>query len=161
MPMKGVMIAGFDVSHSTQNRNKSYGAFVASMDLQKTVKWYSGVSVHTNGVEISNNIKLHLNKALLCFRQEHGCLPERVLFYRDGVGDGQIEYVFQNEVQELKKTLEQVYTDEANMVKFAFVIVNKRINTRFFTKFQERNETKFGNPQSGCVVDDGVTLPER
>jgi aubergine-like protein len=39
-------------------------------------------------------------------------------------------------------------------LKFAFVIVSKRINTRFFTETST-------NPHSGTVVDDVVTLPER
>ena len=41
-------------------------------------------------------------------------------------------------------------------VKFTYVIVSKRINTRFF-----RNGGKASNPPSGTIVDDVVTLPER
>jgi aubergine-like protein len=42
----------------------------------------------------------------------------------------------------------------SELFKFAFIIVSKRINTRFFT---ERSD----NPHSGTIVDDIVTLPER
>lgn len=31
-----------------------------------------------------------------------GALPERIVFYRDGVGDGNIPYVLQQEVENLK-----------------------------------------------------------
>ncbi len=40
-----------------------------------------------------------------------------------------------------------------------YVVVSKRINTRFFTKGQRQGE--YGNPFSGTTVDDVVTLPER
>jgi len=42
--------------------------------------------------------------------------------------------------------------------KITFIIVSKRINTRFFTGTKPG---QYGNPNSGTVVDDVVTLPER
>ena len=39
-----------------------------------------------------------------------------------------------------------------------FIIVSKRINTRFFTGAVQGS---YGNPPSGTIVDDAVTLPER
>ena len=41
-------------------------------------------------------------------------------------------------------------------LKFTYVIVSKRINTRFF-----KTGAQPANPPSGTVVDDVVTLPER
>ena len=41
-------------------------------------------------------------------------------------------------------------------IKFTYIIVSKRINTRFF-----RMNGPPTNPPSGTVVDDVVTLPER
>jgi hypothetical protein len=31
-----------------------------------------------------------------------GCLPKRIVIYRDGVGDGQIAYVYHHEVALIK-----------------------------------------------------------
>ena len=44
----------------------------------------------------------------------------------------------------------------ADELKFTYVIVSKRINTRFF-----KTGSPPANPPSGTVVDDVVTLPER
>ena len=41
-------------------------------------------------------------------------------------------------------------------VKFTYVIVSKKINTRFF-----KMDSVPTNPPSGTIVDDVVTLPER
>lgn len=159
MPIGGVMICGFDVSHSTENRNKSYGAFVASMDLKKSVKFFSCAAEHTNGAECSENIKTHMQRALTAYRAVHGTLPERILFYRDGVGEGQIDQIVIMEVDELRKVLDIAYEQTANKAKFAFVVVSKRINARFF--MENDRARGYMNPPPGTIVDDVVTLPER
>ena len=152
------MIIGFDVTHDTNNRAKSFGAFVASMSLThlpNSVKYYSAVSSHSNGEEASKNINVHMKKVLLTYKKENGCLPERILFYRDGVGDGQIEYVNAQEVSSIEATFQETYTED--LPKFTFFIVNKRVNTRIF----QRCGDKVDNPKSGTVVDNTITLPER
>lgn len=152
------MTIGFDVTHDTTDRSKSYGAFVASMDLKSSVKFFSAVSPHKDGEEMSGNITTHLQKAMYEYREEHQTLPERVLFYRDGVGDGQIEYIYTIEVKQMESKLKEIYAQAGNndVPKFCFVIVNKRINTRIFL-----NNGRVDNPKSGTVVDTTITLPER
>merc|ERR1711973_1027831 len=56
----------------------------------------------------------------------------------------------------IRKSFKQAYGSE-DQVKFTYIIVSKRINTRFF-KMDNNQPT---NPPSGTVVDDVVTLPER
>ena len=69
---------------------------------------------------------------------------------RDGVGEGQIPVVKEQELAAIEKVFEQ-----AGMtgVKFTFIIVSKRIKAKFFRGVE--------NPHSGTIVDDVVTLPER
>lgn len=40
--------------------------------------------------EMSNFLAANVAKALIKFHQINGVLPERILFFRDGVGDGQV-----------------------------------------------------------------------
>lgn len=158
-PLSGVMTIGFDVTHDTKNKSNSFGAFVASMDLKKQVKYYSSVTSHRSGEELSNNLNLHLVQALKRFYQNHGALPDRVFFYRDGVGEGDIEYVFTQEVQQLTFKLAEIYEKRGGGKNpmFSFIVVNKRINTRIFL-----NKGRiYDNPPSGTVVDNTITLPER
>jgi len=160
-PLKGTMTIGFDVTHDTKDRKKSYGAFVASMDLQQKVEYYSAVSQHKDGNEVSANLATHLNTALKTYYQTHNTLPERIFFYRDGVGDGQIKYVHQQEVTLLDAKIKEIYgkvkVAAGISPKLTFIIVNKRLNTRIFTK----QGPVYKNPPSGTVVDNTITLPER
>ena len=85
--------------------------------------------------------------------QMHNAYPQRIFFYRDGVGEGQLEEVRQTEIKAIKKLFEQMGEPD---IKLTFIIVSKRIHTRFFTKSNPAR-----NPNSGTVVDDVATLPER
>lgn len=125
------------------------------MDLKERVKFYSAVSAHKNGEEMSNNIALQMVKALRCYRELNGTLPKKICIYRDGVGDGQIEYVHQTEVKMILEKLVHVYSDcNSELPGMAFIIVSKRINTRIF-------QARGTNPMPGTIVDNTVTLPER
>lgn len=48
------MIVGFDVCHDKQNKNRSYGALIASLNDHHT-KFYSCVQPHPSGEELSNH----------------------------------------------------------------------------------------------------------
>uniref|UniRef100_A0A1A9VI45 Aubergine n=1 Tax=Glossina austeni TaxID=7395 RepID=A0A1A9VI45_GLOAU len=155
LPLRGLMTVGFDVCHSAKDKNKSYGALVATMDLTSTTRYYSTVAQHLKGQELSNEITMNMTCALKAYRDEHGALPRSILFYRDGVGDGQLHQVFNTEVHHLKKKLDEIYVSAGipTGCSMAFIIVSKRINTRYFVNRQ--------NPVPGTVVDDVITLPER
>jgi len=93
-----------------------------------------------------------MSKALRKYQELNGSLPARIIMYRDGVGDGQIETVRDSEIKAIKSAF------NGAAMKFTYIIVSKRINSRFFTN---GGGARPGNPPSGTVVDDVVTLPER
>lgn len=57
-------------------------------------------------------------------------LPDRIVVYRDGVGDGQLRTVAGYEVQQLSECFSLF--GESYEPKMAVVIVSKRINARIF-----------------------------
>lgn len=154
LPLSGLMTVGFDVCHSSKNKNKSYGALVATMDIRLSTRYYSSVTEHMKGQELSNQMSLSMTCALKAYREHHGTLPERILFYRDGVGEGQLHQVFNTEVKLLKDQLDKIYKSAGKEegCRLGFVVVAKRINTRYFVNRR--------NPEPGTVVDDIITLPE-
>lgn len=151
IPIKGLMTIGFDVCHDARDRTRSFAAFIASMDQSRSDVYYSCAKAHTSGQELSNSFGQMTMKAIECYKDIHGSLPEKVLVYRDGVGDGQLQFVIDHEVDQLKEVLEKIY--EGQPVRMAFVVVTKRINARFFSGMN--------NPPAGTVVDDVITQPER
>lgn len=153
VPLAGIMVVGFDVSHDTTDKSKSFGAMVAALDPKANKKYFCAVEAHRNGEELSGTISVNLVKALRAYVDDVGSLPVKIFFYRDGVGDGQIEYVHKNEIQSMMEKLKGFYGEERTP-SLTVVIVNKRINTRIFTH-------DYKNPYPGTIVDNTITLPER
>ncbi|KDR24113.1 Protein piwi, partial [Zootermopsis nevadensis] len=149
IPLSGLMVVGFDVCHDTTTKEKSYGALVASLDKPFS-RYFSAVSAHTTGEELSNYLTSNIAKALHKYKEYNGgALPQRIVIYRDGVGEGQIPYVYKHEVELLKERLNIMYGSQP--VRMAFIVVTKRINTRLFLGN--------GNPPPGTVADDCITMP--
>ena len=80
------------------------------------------------------------------------CLPNRIVIFRDGTGDGDIGMVHSYEVVELKKAF-AAFKDQDYSPKFSVIVVQKRINTRIFS--MDRGD--YDNPYPGTVVDHSVT----
>ena len=82
----------------------------------------------------------------------NGSLPERIVVFRDGVGDGQMHTVSEYEVPQISSCLEGFGADY--QPKLAVVVVQKRISTRIFYSGDPKGLT---NPQPGTIVDHTIT----
>lgn len=148
LPLSGLMVIGFDVCHDAQHRERRYGAFVASID-STFGQYYSVVRNHPKDEELSKEFSTYVRGAMEKYRERNNAYPERIMIYRDGVGDGQLNQVITQEVSGLFKECKEM----TRAPKVTFIVVTKRINTRIFAGSN--------NPKPGTVVDSVVTLPER
>ncbi|CAF1157882.1 unnamed protein product [Adineta ricciae] len=82
-------------------------------------------------------------------------LPNKIVFYRDGVDDGQFARVLNFEIPQLKEAFREVYQNEP-LPLLTFIVVKKRHHTRFFT-LDNRNQT--ANIPPGFVVDTDIVHP--
>lgn len=158
LPLSGLMTIGFDVCYNQVTKSSAkviYSGLVATMDLKVTNKYYSTTSIHASYNELSSELAISVVKAVRAYQACHGTLPMRILFYRDGVSDGQLDMVFKTEVKLIEIRLHEFYraNNAKEPPKFTYIVVNKRINTRLFAKGS--------NPPPGTIVDDTITLPER
>ena len=86
-------------------------------------------------------------------------MPPNVVLYRDGVSEGQYHSILDHELLALRKATEAVFpaTDTKNQIpKLFIVIVGKRHHTRFYAT-ENADADRSGNPQSGTLVNRGVT----
>ena len=61
------------------------------------------------------------------YRETNQRDPSRIIFYRDGVGEGQIQYVKETEVEAIKS----VFKDQGLSPQLAFIVVSKRISNKY------------------------------
>jgi len=156
IPSRTLMIAGYDTYHDSSQKGRSVGAFVSSLNPDIT-QWWSRASFHMNSDEMSASLVTHVTEGVRLWMEKNGQPPQRLVIYRDGVSDGMINHVYDFEMTQIKQVLEEKIGKEK--IKLAFIIVTKRLNTRFFTKNEQG--PGFANPTPGTVIDDVVTSSMR
>uniref|UniRef100_A0A336M4G2 Lipid droplet-associated hydrolase n=1 Tax=Culicoides sonorensis TaxID=179676 RepID=A0A336M4G2_CULSO len=150
IPFKNVMICGIDTHHDAGRMGSSVAAFVASLNESYT-KWYSRANMQSKNEELLNGLTQSLRFALKEYKNVNHVLPERIIIFRDGVGDGQIEALKNYEIVQLKAAWK---AENPNYdPQFTFIIVQKRINTRIMTF----NGKEYVNPHPGTIVDHSIT----
>lgn len=152
LPLKGAMFCGYDTYHDTAKRGRSFGAFVASVN-DKYSRWFSRADAHDRPEELSAQITTNMRLALKRYHEVNKAYPQMIFLYRDGVSDGQLDQVYNVELQDLLKAIKKVNGN----IKVTVIVVNKRIGARFYM----RSGNGFTNLPPGSVVDDIVTRKER
>lgn len=154
IPLRGLMVCGIDVYHDASGRGNSVAAFVASLNKYAS-RWYSKAIIQRPRQEVIDGLKHSFTESLKKYYEVNNALPERIIIYRDGVGDGQLRFVADHEMPQLISCFgmfEAVHGAPYNP-KFTVVIVSKRINIRFF----QADSRCLENPNPGTVLDHTIT----
>ncbi|KFQ91864.1 Piwi-like 1, partial [Nipponia nippon] len=153
IPLKQVMVVGIDCYHDTVSGKQSIAGFVASLN-QTMTRWFSRCAVQGRGQELVDGLKACLQTALRDWFKWNKYLPSRIIVYRDGVGDGQLNTLVNYEVPQFLDCLKSIGKDYNP--RLTVIVVKKRVNTRFFAQCGGALK----NPPPGTVVDVEVTRPE-
>lgn len=153
-PTVDAMTVGFDIAKDSNNTSVRYSCMVATKDLRENTSFFSAVS-RISGSDCSRENALNLLKAINAYKQEHNRLPKYIFIYRGGVGDGDLAFVRDTELAVINEAVNKHCNNEPPQM--VFIVVNKRINTRFWQRSGER----VTNPEAGTVIDNDITLPER
>lgn len=153
IPLKNAMVIGMDVYHDSMSKGKSYCGFVASTNAAFT-RYYSTIIEQRSHQELTDAVAINFTASLKKYMEINGRLPDHIIFFRDGVGDGQLEQVMNSEVRALKEAYPKL--QDGYNPTLAFIIVKKRIGQRLFL---DQGNNQFGNPKPGTIVDTEITRP--
>ncbi|KAI5962098.1 uncharacterized protein KGF55_003174 [Candida pseudojiufengensis] len=165
-----VFILGADVTHPTGQQNSESVSVASVVGSEDGIfnKFPGSVRIQPGGQEVISDIKTMVIESLENFHKKVGKLPSKVLFYRDGVSEGQYYTVLQQELTHVKAA----FTEYANLKniknykpKITFMIVVKRHQTRFIpleknaanSQKKEVAVTSNDNVIPGTVVDKDIT----
>lgn len=162
---KPVMVMGADVTHPapTEMNRPSVAALVASVDRLAfryiaTFRIQKHDFVAKARLEVIEEMKNMAKELLLGFYRVTNCAkPEKILCYRDGVGESQFSQVQQHEVAALRAACTELEVDYQPAI--TFVAVQKRHHTRFMPKDRKDGCGKCGNVPPGTIVDTTITHP--
>lgn len=170
---------GADVTHPDQSdpESPSIAAVVASNDWPDSGRFYARHRAQKRNTEIMENLQDMVFDLLTEWHRanQHG-LPEIIIFYRDGVGEGQLQELLDTEVKALKDAARRAAAELTSIHSYkpyiTFAVVKKRHHTRLFRRICDKKYAK--NPPntsaalSGCrdlnvapgtVVDDKIVHP--
>ncbi|OAQ28263.1 Piwi-domain-containing protein [Linnemannia elongata AG-77] len=156
------MIIGADVTHPAPGESRpSVVAVVGSMD-QFAFKYSGRIKVQASGAEVIDSLKFLVYQLLVAFSEKNKTFPKRILFYRDGVSEGQYADVMKTEVSAVKEAVDHVNTtvkfNQPYKPTLTFCVVKKRHHARLFP-MNPKEADKSGNCVAGTVVDTVITHP--
>ncbi|CAN1265706.1 Protein argonaute 1 [Linum perenne] len=168
------IIFGADVTHPHpgEDSSPSIAAVVASQDWPEITKYAGLVCAQAHRQELIQDLYKSWNdpvrgqvsggmikELLISFRRATGQKPERIIFYRDGVSEGQFYQVLLYELDAIRKACASLEPNYQPPV--TFVVVQKRHHTRLFANnHRDRNSVdRSGNILPGTVVDSKICHP--
>ncbi|CAK9164365.1 unnamed protein product [Ilex paraguariensis] len=168
------IIFGADVTHPHpgEDSSPSIAAVVASQDWPEVTKYAGLVSAQVHRQELIEDLFKTwqdpvrgtvtggmIRELLISFHRATRQKPQRIIFYRDGVSEGQFYQVLLFELDAIRKACASLEPNYQPPV--TFVVVQKRHHTRLFAhNHRDRNAVdRSGNILPGTVVDSKICHP--
>ncbi|TPX32741.1 hypothetical protein SmJEL517_g04217 [Synchytrium microbalum] len=152
---KPTMFMGADVTHPKPGSTvPSIAAVVGSMDNRFCV-YNSAISSQTTRVEVIGAMKKGVRELFENFKVRNGVYPQKIVFFRDGVSEGQYLEIMMSEVRDIK----QVFQDIRVEGTLTFIVVTKRHHARFVPVEERDASPRNGNCPPGTTVDSSVVHP--
>ncbi|EER97198.1 hypothetical protein BDA96_02G314900 [Sorghum bicolor] len=151
------IIFGADVTHpaALDDTAPSIASVVASQDWP-TVANYNGIArAQGHRKELIDGLEDIVKELLLAFQERSKQRPKQLIFYRDGVSEGQFKQVLEQEIPEIEKAWKALYNEKP---KITFIVVQKRHHTRLFPNDRQWTD-RSGNILPGTVVDKSICHP--
>ena len=168
------IIFGADVTHPETGDDScpSIAAVVASQDWPEVTKYAGLVCAQAHRQELIQDLYKTwkdpqggtvtggmIRELLLSFKAATGKKPLRIIFYRDGVSEGQFYQVLLYELDAIRKACASL--EPSYQPPVTFVVVQKRHHTRLFaSNHNDKSSTdRSGNILPGTVVDSKICHP--
>ncbi|KAF7292384.1 Argonaute-like protein [Mycena chlorophos] len=163
-PHNPTIVMGADVIHPAPGSDgrPSFTALVGNVDSD-TAKYVSASRVQTSRVEMIEELEpmcrhivsMNMRYREMIEKKPAGALaPKRIIFFRDGVSEGQFKQVLEQELPLIKKACASLNVNP----KITILVVGKRHHVRFFPQ-SERDADRSGNCRAGTVVDREISHP--
>ncbi|KAF8335043.1 argonaute-like protein [Cantharellus anzutake] len=158
------LVLGADVIHPAPGSagRPSFTSLVGNVDSD-TSKYIAITKVQTSRQEMIEDLEdmaAHVLGKYIGYRKvkerKPSAFPKRIIFYRDGVSEGQFKTVLETEVPRIKAACRRHNINP--LPKITVIVVGKRHHVRFFPISQDKGD-RSGNCPAGTVIDRDVTHP--
>uniref|UniRef100_A0AAQ5X1A2 Protein argonaute-1 n=1 Tax=Amphiprion ocellaris TaxID=80972 RepID=A0AAQ5X1A2_AMPOC len=153
-----VIFLGADVTHPPAGDGKkpSIAAVVGSMDAHPS-RYCATVRVQRPRQEIIQDLASMIRELLIQFYKSTRYKPTRIIFYRDGVSEGQFRQVLYYELLAIREAC--ISLEKEYQPGITYIVVQKRHHTRLFCADRNERVGRSGNIPAGTTVDTDITHP--
>jgi eukaryotic translation initiation factor 2C len=154
---------GCDIIHPAPGSEgrPSFASLVANVDSD-SAKYIAASRVQTSRQEMVEDLQSmakHMLSMYMRYRQHvekktTNIAPKRIIFYRDGVSEGQFKQVLELELPLIQAACQELGISPT----ITIVVVGKRHHVRFFPTTQNQAD-RSGNCPAGTVIDREVVHP--
>ncbi|KAK0445347.1 argonaute-like protein [Desarmillaria tabescens] len=162
-PRQPTIVMGADVMHPAPgSQSPSYAAVVANVDSDGA-RYIAKTTLQLGRQEMIGDLRSMAKDLLLAYMgyrssmEKVSTLPKRLIFFRDGVSEGEFKRVLDLELPLLHEACIDAKLNPPP--KITFIIVGKRHHMRFFPKNDRDKDAKSGNLLPGTVIDQAITNP--
>lgn len=152
------MVMGADVTHPSseaKDNKPSIAAVTASFD-EGAFKYHLCWRLQPAKVEIIEDLENITREHLMYFYKNTKKKPDHIIFFRDGVSEGQFATVLNREV----KAIQRACSCLSYSPKITFLVVQKRHHTRFFPMDpKDASKDNNLNVPVGTCVDTEIVHP--
>lgn len=155
-----VMYVGADVTHPSpeQTNIPSVVGVAASYDLEG-FRYNCCYRLQNPKDEMIRDLENIFKKQLQQFKVCNGALPDLIMYYRDGVSEGQFAEILTIELNAIQSAIAS--SSPGAKVAVTFIVVQKRHHARFFPTRGTETEGKNSNLPPGTIVDKHITAPNQ
>ncbi|XP_058827785.1 protein argonaute-2 [Topomyia yanbarensis] len=155
-----IMYIGADVTHPSpeQTNIPSVVGVTASYDLEG-FRYNCSYRLQNPKDEMIRDLQNIVTKQIRLFQQQNASLPELIMYYRDGVSEGQFSEILTIELRAIQAAGASV--SPTYKPKITFIVVQKRHHARFFPTPNCPTEGRNNNVMPGTIVDRHITAPNQ
>ncbi|XP_039311790.1 protein argonaute-2 isoform X2 [Solenopsis invicta] len=154
------MLVGADVTHPSPDSKDipSIAAVAASRNAQ-AFQYNVALRLQQPKEEMILDLEEIILNQLCIYRRETGSDPKRIIYYRDGVSEGQLPQVMYYEINAIKKAIKRFKKDQSN-IEVTCLVVQKRHHVRLFPVDRKDSDDRNCNVKAGTIVDTEITHPD-
>lgn len=158
--LNGAIIFGADVTHPSPDATDIPSiAAVAASHSSDVFKYNVMIRLQPPRQEIILHLEEIVIEQLKIYVKGNKDKPNKILFYRDGVSEGQFPTVMHYELQAIRNACRKFGGATKYEPKITFLVVQKRHHIRLFPTDSRNSDDRNGNVQAGTIVDTTITHP--
>ncbi|KDR82046.1 hypothetical protein GALMADRAFT_221933 [Galerina marginata CBS 339.88] len=154
------MIMGADVGHPGPGVHKPSVVGIVYSHDRYAAQYAALTGIQPPRVEQILDLKRYVSMAVDSFGAKNRA-PKRLIFFRDGLSEGEYERVARQEITDIKGACIDLWASKGIKIPIpalTFIVVGKRHHAVFFPSGQGQGD-RTGNCHAGSLIDNTITHP--